>query len=183
MKIFIKIQGISPLLMCKCSNETLNGSNRLSKNATPREEAELFAYRLKDNELYIPVECIFASIIGAGKFHKIGKNKITTQKSSLVPAGITIINDACRLGTKDYEVDSRPVTIPSTGGKIIRHRPRLDKWETEFELCVDSGMFSENLVRQLIDDAGLKCGVLSFRPTCKGSFGKFKVIAWKAEKS
>jgi hypothetical protein len=184
MRIKIKIAGVSPLLMCKCSPEALSSEGRRkNKNMTPREEAEGFAYRLPNKELYIPIECMYKCIMAAGAYHKIGKNKITTQKSSLIPAGLFVVSEYCNLGTKDYEVDSRPVVVPATGGRIMRHRPRLDKWTTDFELDIDENMFSEDLVRTLVDDAGSKCGVLSFRPSCKGWFGRFKVVKWEAKKS
>lgn len=183
MRIKIKIQGISPLLMCKCSPEALSSEGRKKdKNQEPRDEAELYAYRLeKTGELYIPAECVYASIVRAGIYHKIGKNKVTTQKTSLIPAGIFILTETCNLSTKKFEVDSRPVVVPATGGRIMRHRPRLDKWQTEFELDVDENMFSENEVRAFVDDAGSKCGLLAFRPACKGWFGRFKVTEWKTE--
>ena len=38
----------------------------------------------------------------------------------------------CKTGTgagADAEVDSRPVVIPSTKGRIMRHRPKLETWQ------------------------------------------------------
>ena len=33
------------------------------------------------------------------------------------------------LGTKTYEIDSRPVVVPATRGRIVRHRPRFNEWQ------------------------------------------------------
>ncbi len=178
--IKITIQGVTPLLMCKFNAEQLTTSKK-DKNMLPRELAEEFAYRLKDGELYIPGECVFAALIDAGRFHKIGKNKVTTIKSSLIPAYLGILTQYCKLGTKDFEVDGRSVVIPATGGRIMRYRPRLDSWQTTFEIDIDTIEFSEKFVRQLVDDAGIKCGLLSYRPNRKGMFGKFKVIKWDSK--
>lgn len=188
MKISVKIQGLTPLLMHRFSDESYNAGKQ-NKDLTPRELAEPYAYRLKNGELYIPIDAMMSAMKYGGKFHTVGKNKVTTNKSSLVPAGITMLDLYMKLGAKDFEVDSRPVTNNALGGaKIISHRPRIDKWETNFQMDVDdlifkdSKMGTEARVRAIVDDAGKKAGLLSFRPSCGGIFGKFIVIKWKVEK-
>ena len=186
IEIRVGIKGQSPLLMNRFPDEDPNEGSKPTargEKGTPRERAENKTYELDDGTLYIPGVCIFSAIMEAGKFHKLGRNKVTTQRSSLVPAGIFMKSDGCSLKTKKWEVDSRPVVNPSTGGRIICHRPRLDEWATEFVIDVDTDMFSENFVRQLIDDAGAKIGLLDYRPARKGPFGRFKVINWKVNKS
>ena len=103
-------------------------------------------------------------------------------KSSLIPAGVAINEIICPLNTKKYEVDSRSVVIPSTGGRIMCHRPRLDEWALDFTLDIDTEMFSPALVRQIVDDAGKKVGLGDYRPDRKGPFGKFVVVNWKESK-
>ena len=105
----------------------------------------------------------------------------TTTKSSLIPAGMAVREIVCPLNTKDFEVDSRSVVIPSTGGRIMAHRPRLDEWSLGFTLEVDDSMFSTDFVRLLVDDAGRKIGLGDFRPDRKGPFGKFTVTEWAEE--
>lgn len=188
MKIHVKIAGVSPVLMNRFTEENelkvSSGVSRvsISDKGTPREQAIKKAYIDDKGYLYMPGQNIYAAIIEAGKFHKVGKSKITTQKSSLVPAGIFIEEMACPFGTKDFEVDSRSVVIPSTGGRVMAHRPRLDEWQLSFTLDVDEKMFDEKTVRLLVDDAGSKCGLCDFRPARKGTFGRFKVVEWKVEK-
>lgn len=188
MKINVKISGISPILMNRFTEENevavSSGVSRVNKadRGTPREQATKKAYIDADGYLYLPGQNIYASIIEAGKFHKVGKSKITTQKSSLIPAGIFINEMVCPFGTKDFEVDSRSVVVPATGGRIMAHRPRLDEWSLSFSLDVDEKMFDEKTVRLLVDDAGSKCGLGDFRPNRKGTFGRFTVIGWEVEK-
>lgn len=182
MIVDVSIKGVTPLLMHKFCEEDLLPGRKSNKNLTPREMCERFAYKTKGDELYMPAENIFACIISAGQFHKLGKNKVTTQKSSLIPAGITILDDICLFNSKSFEVDSRSVVIPSTGGRVMQHRPRLDAWELSFSLEIDANMFQENMVREIMDDAGSKCGLGDFRPNRKGRFGKFKVTKWEVKK-
>lgn len=186
--IHVTIEGTTPLLMNRFSEENeVKVSSGVSKVAvgtrgTPREQAEKKAYKDSDGMLYIPGPNIFACIIQAGKYHKNGKSKVTTLKSSLIPAGMALSKIVCPLGTKDFEVDSRSVVIPATGGRIMAHRPRLDEWSLSFTLEVDEDMFSAEFARLVIDDAGRKIGLGDFRPDRKGPFGKFVVTGWKVIK-
>jgi hypothetical protein len=154
----------------------------MGDKGTPREQAKQKAYVDDKNNLYIPGPNIYAAIIAAGKFHKYGKTKVTTNKTSLIPAGIFILDAVIPLNTTNFEVDSRSVVIPPTGGRIMCHRPRLDNWKCTFDLEVDEQMFNEKFVRLLIDDAGKKIGVGDFRPEKKGPFGRFQVIKWRIVK-
>jgi hypothetical protein len=80
-----------------------------------------------------------------------------------------------------WEIDSRGVVVPSTGGRIVCHRPRLDDWCLEFTLILDTAMFSSKFVRLLVDDGGSKVGLGDFRPSRKGIFGRFVVTNWREE--
>jgi len=178
MHIQITIQGVSPLLMNKFTEQQQN-KGPVGDKGTPRQQAEKKAYADDKGNLYIPGPNVFAAIISAGRFHKAGKSKVTTNKSSLVPAGITLHEIVLPLNTKHFEVDSRSVVIPSTGGRLMAHRPRLDSWSLTFTVELDADMFSADFVRRLVDDAGKKVGLGDYRPERKGPFGRFVVTKWK----
>lgn len=184
-QVKISIQGITPLLMNRFTevNEVKVSGGisavSISGKGTPREQATAKSYSDEMGNLFIPGPNIFSCLVAAGKFHKTGKSKITTIKSSLIPAGIAIQEVVCSLNTKEFEVDSRSVVIPSTGGRIMCHRPRLDEWELSFVLEVDTDMFDLKTVRLLMDDAGKKVGLGDFRPDRKGPFGRFTVVEFK----
>jgi hypothetical protein len=187
MEIKVTVKGITPLLMNRFTeaNEVAVSSGTRAtfatsgKRGTPREQAEPKAYADKEGTLYVPGPNIFAAIIAAGVFHKAGKSKLTTQKSSLIPAGLMVIDLVCSLGTKEWEVDSRSVVIPSTGGRIMCHRPRVDDWSLSFTIDLDETMFAPDLIRAIIDDAGKKIGLGDYRPSRKGPFGRFVVTKWE----
>ena len=88
--------------------------------------------------------------------------------------------ERCSLGVKEYTIDSRPVVIPATKGRIVRHRPRFDQWEVSFNLEYDTALLNETELRQVIDDAGSRVGLLDFRPEKKGPFGRFIVTKWES---
>ena len=181
----ITIEGITPLLMNRFTEENeiriSSGSApaTIGCKGTPREQAQKTAYIDNDGMLYVPGPNVFRCLIEAGKYIKVGKCKATTQKSSMIPAGISLQEIVLPFGTDNFEVDSRSVVIPSTGGRIMKHRARLDEWKLTFTLDVDETMFDLRFVRQLTDDAGRRIGLGDFRPDRKGPFGKFKVINWQ----
>jgi hypothetical protein len=185
MKIAVTIEGISPLLMNRFTEQNevqVSGGTAVTfkgDRGTPRTQAEPKRYADKDGMLYIPGPNIFAAIIAAGSFHKAGKSKLTTMKSSLIPAGLLVDDLVCPLGTSEWEVDSRSVVIPSTGGRVMCHRPRVDRWSCTFTLDIDTSMFAPTLVRAIIDDAGKKIGLGDYRPARKGPFGRFVVRQWQ----
>lgn len=188
MNINVVIMGVTPLLMNRFTeaNEVqvsggTSATYRTGKG-TPREQATPKLYADEKGMLFIPGPNIFATLVAAGVFHKVGKSKLTTMKTSLIPAGIMVEDLVCPLNTDRWEVDSRSVVIPSTGGRIMCHRPRVDKWECPFTLDVDETMFSPALVRAVVDDAGKKIGLGDYRPSRKGPFGRFVVKTWAIEK-
>lgn len=187
MKITVTIEGLTPLLMNRFTDEaeisTTSGHSptlRGNGKGTPREQAERTAYRDgASGNLYLPGPNIFAALVEAGKFHKLGKVKATTQRSSLIPAGLLVEEIMVPLGTSDFEVDSRRVRIPSTGGCVMRHRARLDRWKAAFTVEVDETVFGPDFVRLLVDDAGKKIGLGDYRPSTRGPFGRFAVVGWE----
>jgi hypothetical protein len=178
MKLDIEITGISPLLMNRFNTDETKSAKE--KNLTPRDAAAKVCYIDEQNKLYYPTNNIFACLIEAGKYHKEGKVKVTTARSSLIPAGVMIDGETVYFSKPDnWEVDSRAVVVPSTGGRIVCHRPRLDEWCLNFTLILDTKMFSPKTIRTYIDDAGSKVGLGDFRPARKGIFGRFVVTNWR----
>lgn len=193
MDITVEIKGITPLLMSrfgpKAELQVEGGSSAVmvGEKQTPRQQAEDLLYASSDGKPMMPGPNIFAAIIAAGVFHKVGRTKVTTGKSSLVPAGIMVKEIECLIfnpdgGQPKWEVDSRAIVVNLTMRKMA-HRPRFDRWGVRFTLEVDDTMFSEGVVRSLVDDAGKKIGLGAFRPARKGPFGRFVVTGWKCEKA
>lgn len=195
MRVVVTIQGLTPLLMnrfTEASEVAVSGGTSITfrgDKGTPREQATPKRYADTAGNLFIPGANLYACIIAAGTFHKAGKSKLTTLKTSLIPAGLMIDDLICPLHSPtgepitEWEVDSRSVVIPSSGGRIMCHRPRVDQWQCTFSCEIDTEMFSPNLIRLVIDDAGKKIGLGDYRPARKGPFGRFVVVRWKVEES
>lgn len=188
--ISVMIEGLTPLL---CNNFTdaaqitaTNGSKPalIGDKGSPKEQAEAKLYIGHDGRPMIPQPNLFRCLIDAGKFFKHGKSKVTTQKSSLLPACLEI--DEVELPIQHREpwtVDTRAVRIPSTGGRILCHRPCFHDWKLTFTLHIDTDLIGPKLVRDIVDAAGKRVGLGDFRPDCKGPFGKFVVTRWECDKA
>jgi hypothetical protein len=92
-----------------------------------------------------------------------------------VAACVMVSPERISLGTRDYVIDSRPVVIPATKGRILRHRPRLDKWKISFQIDYDQNLITRDQLNRILVDTGQRVGLLEFRPEKKGPFGRFMI--------
>lgn len=147
---------------------------------SPERQAAVCEYRTPDGLLYIPAVAIQRSLVAAAAYSK-GKGRASLQRP--VAACLQVIPEWCILTPQEYTVDSRPVVIPATRGRIVRHRPRFDEWSTSFTLEYDTELLSEAEMRKVTDDAGKRVGWLDFRPAKKGPFGRFIVTSWESNEA
>jgi len=172
-KIEVEIKGVSPLMMHRYPLEPIEAIEK----KPIEEQAEIAAYRDPDtDELYIPGIAIQRCLVAAATYSK-GKGRASLQKQTA--ACVFVTPDRVSLRTKDFVIDSRRVVVPATRGSIIRHRPRLDDWIVNFEIEYDDVLLTEIQVRKIVDDAGLRVGLLEFNPVHKGPYGRFSVTEWK----
>lgn len=185
LQLAITIQGITPLLLNRFSDEAAASATAGTRasiatdHLPPKDDAESRLYLDEKGQWIIPQPNLFRCIIDAGKFFKAGKTKITTLKSSLIPAAVTMTEVYYPLKSKKgWTVDTRPVRIPATGGRILRHRPLFNDWGLSFKCELDETMITAKLFREIVDAGGRRIGLGDFRPDCKGVFGKFVVQKW-----
>jgi hypothetical protein len=182
----VVIEGTTPLLCNKFTDAaamSATSGNRMvaiGDKGTPKEQAAAKLYVGHDGKPCIPQPNLFRCLIDSGTFFKAGKSKVTTQKSSLIPACVEIDGIELALDSKEgWTVDTRAVRIPSTGGRILCHRPSFNDWRIKFTMSVDTDLITVKMVRELLDAGGKRIGLGDFRPACKGPFGKFVVVEWK----
>lgn len=167
------IKGVSPLLMHRFPLIQVEGMEK----KPPEEQAEIAAYRDEvTKSLYVPGVAVQRMLVAAAAFSK-GKGQATLAK--VVAACVFVAPEQCDLGVTAYSIDTRPVVIKSTGGRVPRHRPRFNDWSITFQLDYDETLLTEKQLRRVVDDAGQRVGLLDFRPACKGSFGRFMVTSWE----
>jgi hypothetical protein len=187
--INIEIQGLSPLLQHRFSERAQVATPHrgiLNDYGDSREQAEEVVYRDQAGYCYFPGQSIARLLREAGSNHKQRGSrrslKYLVPAAVIVPMDIISILEESGKRTKTFEVDSRPVTIPATKGRIMRHRPRWDIWRAAFTLEVDEDVLSVEVVHQLLEEGGRRIGVGDYRPEKGGPFGRFAILRWEVTK-
>lgn len=187
--VTVTISGVTPLICNRFTDEAAEKASSGKGKAmaagcegTPLEVAEKKLYTGTSGEHIIPQPNILKCIVEGGKFHKAGKKQITTQKESLLYACADIQDIEIKIQHKQpWKVHTAPIVNPATGGRRNCHRPMFDDWKLTFTLTYDETFINEKLIRQIVDDAGLRIGLGDWRPARKGPYGKFRVDKWEAK--
>lgn len=189
MKINITLQGTTPLICNRFYDEAAeratNGATAVAaagSKGTPLEQAKKKLYPDSAGNPTIPQPNMLRCLVDGGKFFKAGKKQVTTKNESLMFACFDIEGtDIVIKHREPWRVDTRAVRIPSTGGRILTHRPLFDDWELSFTADLDETVIDPRLIRDIVDAAGKRVGLGDFRPATKGPFGKFVVTKWTVE--
>jgi hypothetical protein len=151
--------------------------------ALPREIAVRAAYFDPTGNLCVPGAAIARLLREAGSGYKQANRRKSLK--SIVPAAVVVLEDLVPLFAVDrtsrlreFEVDSRPVVIPATRGRVMRHRPRIDAWTARLTLRINESLIPPSAVRQLLSDGGVQLGIGDYRPERGGPFGTFSIVSW-----
>lgn len=179
-------KGITPLIMhsCKCVNPLHPISIEMKKYTSKRKKTEEDLIAISNLEweagaywedgigLYIPAENIEATIQNGAKAIKKGKdiekycdvkdlyNKLDYYEN--LPKEELIARPEYR--------DVRVMTVQRA--KILRTRPRFDKWKVTFDMMYDDSKIDIHTIKQSIEYAGAYVGLCDSRP----KYGKFVAI-------
>ena len=171
-----RISGISPLLTHNPAAMLApkSGGARKKEIPTPEDEAASGAYE-HPSGFGLPSFAFRGCILVACKGKKIGKVGAAT----VISGAVDVVDDMCLLEDPetgspltDYVIDRRRVMVQRNG--VIRSRPKFDPWGCCLRLQLDLDYTEPQVVLDLLNDGGIKCGVGDFRPDKKGPFGKFQ---------
>jgi len=175
-RVEVEIEGLSPLLMNspKSMLEPKPTTTKRTSSYNQEEEAEKVAYRNSEGKLYVPATAIKGCMIGAGSYKKAGKFTLRP----LIASGIRVIGNELILDKQKYEIDLRTVVIQRS--RVVKARPVIKEWKLNFEMDIDTSLIAEmDIVKTNLEEAGLRVGILDFRPQKLGEFGMFKITKWK----
>jgi hypothetical protein len=176
--VHVRIESIAPLIVNQFHEEAAesatSGIHSRKERPSPEEDATMRLYPQNGHGPTFPAENIRQSIIGASSRTKIGRRSATTD----VAASIYIFPEMLNLAG-EWHVDSRAVVIPSTKGRILRHRPMFNEWSIEFDMQINADLIDARTVKKILEDAGALVGVGDFRPAKKGPYGRFQVTQWE----
>lgn len=176
IKVNVHIKGVAPLLFNRFPDED-NPSGKTGQKiakATKEEQVEKSLYRLEDGTLYSPSDHIVGAMIKAATNFRLEGKK--TMKDS-VKGGVFVSPLKIPHVIQKYETDWRSVVNPSTRGRIMKGRGRMEEWELKFELtCIDPRMSQEDL-RGVLEFAGTYVGIGDYRPR----YGRFEIKLFKVQ--
>lgn len=179
-KIRVTIESTSPILMNKYNVEAeleRQKGHRITKTYDPKEEAEKSAYwgTGKKKVLIIPSEVLYASILNASSFHKIGRRSA----KSILAGSIRVEPMEVSLGTKKYEIDTRPVVIQRN--RVLKSRARLTEWKATFDIVYNEQLIADpEIIQKVLKEAGERIGIFDFRPQKGGPYGTFNITKFQA---
>lgn len=178
MKFDVTIRGVAPLLMHRFSESMITGTKKVKgdKVLTDKERkevAEQFLYK-QGTKLVQPALHLEMALAGASSELRLAGAGKKTYKQ-LVKSSVFVYPEQIVHKHQEWTVDSRPVVNQSTGGRVMSYRPRLDKWELDFQLEVFDDRADKDAIKEILTIAGLRSGLGAFRPR----FGRFEVVKFK----
>jgi len=158
----------------------------LIQHKTPREEAEKVCYRDDEGRFFFPSIAIKRMLCSVASNHKLrGQRRsakfVVPGAVRVSPEVVILTNGDGKTPIENFEVDSRPIVIPSTKGRVMRHRPRFENWTATFRLRINDDLLPLDFVHTLLIEGGDSNGLGDFRPERGGEFGTFQVIHWQEE--
>lgn len=172
-EINVKIESTSPLLMNRFAEEKAEEVIKRVTGVRIPEEIAVALYILPDGKIYQPAAHIEGAFIKAAANFKItGRGKKTYK--DLAKSSIFVEPEAIVHEMQEYIIDKRPVVNPTTRGRVIRARPRLDDWSLSFKIKVLDDQFPREVVKSILDYAGSSVGIGDYRPR----YGRFMVTTF-----
>ena len=196
MKVIdLELTGVTPMLQHRMSDETLMGLILGSKVAPKpskapeslRDIAEAAVYRLSNGKCAIPTEYVRQAFIGASADFR---QKSSSRKSIKGIAGAVLRpTEECVpiLGADDEPVDTFELDVRRgvnhQRGAVGVVRPRFENWKVRMTVEVDDDLVAPAVVHDVLNAAGRKVGLGSFRVANRGFFGQFRVTKFDERSS
>lgn len=188
-RIKIRVKGLTPLLQHRMRDEELMAllgtktkKKKDKEEQTPRQIAESYAYK-NEQGFVVPSSYLVGAFKSVASEYK---QKNSVRKSLKSIAGgifrpesefIQLINSKNK-PLKDFEVDIKKATNHQKGAVAVC-RPRFDEWELEMIASIDEELVSQEMVLDVLNDAGKRSGIGSFRVSKGGYYGQFQVTSFE----
>ncbi len=177
-EVNVEITGLTPLLMHNIAGADLEGKSRkATKTYKDEDEAEKSAYWMTEGKkrmLCVPSRCLYACIRTASSYFKVKGRSM----KPIIAGSVRIEPENISLGTDKYEIDKQSVVVQRA--RILRVRPKLPNWKLRFKIIYNEEYISDpDIIRKILEEGGVKVGLLDFRPANGGQYGIFKVTKFR----
>lgn len=174
----VEITGETPLLMHNIAGADLeNKSRKTLKTYNDKEEAEKSAYWMKEGKkkvLCVPSRCLYGCLRTASGYFKVRGRSMRP----VIAGSVRIEPENISLGTDKYEMDKQSVVVQRA--RIMRVRPKLENWKLLFKLVYNQDYITDpEILKNILEEAGVKVGLLDFRPANGGQYGIFTVTKFQ----
>jgi len=169
MRMFkVRVKGTAPLLHHRFPIEKQTSKTKKATGTAKdyKKEAEESLYRDEKGRIVQPTSHIEGALVKAGTSFML-KGKKTYK--DLLKSSVFVEEEFVPLDYEEWVTDARPVTVQRS--RVVRHRPRFDKWACEFNLTVVEDDIREDTLKEILEHAGKFVGIGDFRP----KFGRFVV--------
>lgn len=182
-QISVKVTGTLPLLMhCERLANPLDPATRKVKEITDKKRKTIDDYEAlsyaefeggiyHDPEIgpYVPAHWILGMVRDAGKLNKRGRDVVRAivvneTKMPVIYDGPRSIEDLWKKKFYDRRMAG------NQGRRVLRTRPKFDKWSVEFSLQFDESVFDRHQLVAILNVGGRMIGLGDYRPV----FGRFE---------
>lgn len=130
-----------------------------------------------DARVVMPGDVVLAMVKRGATMAKNGKNV----ERGVVPCEeyYPLDYDGPRQVSKLFESaahrDVRPAVMPSSGSRVMRCRPRFNRWALDFSLeILEDAEITADALKLAVEVAGRNEGIGDYRPR----YGRFRLVAW-----
>ena len=172
----VTIKGIRPLLQ----NKKVEMETEIKKRGEEKDSPECCKNKLYklNNKIVQPAEMIERAMTkNSGQFKMKGAGKKSYK--DLIAGSVFVEPEFIEHKNQKWIVDCRTVVIPATRGRINRYRPRFDDWELTFNIRTMDDRISEDILKNILDEAGRLTGIGDGRAI---GMGRFIVTEYKEDK-
>lgn len=179
-------KGVTTLIMhsCQCVNPLHPIARELKKYTSKKKKTEEDLMKISDLEweagaywkdglgLYIPAECVEATIMNGAKANRKGADivKYCNVQDLYIPFDYGENLTKEELITDPRHRDVRIMTVMRA--RILRTRPRFDKWSITFTMTYDEKKIDFDTIVNAMEYAGNYVGLCDSRP----KYGKFMPV-------
>lgn len=176
----VKIEGLTPYMQHRMDDIKLDEWEKNRKQIIERPDlniedvkrAEYHCYRNKDGKCYIPAEQLRIAMINGGTYLKSKVGSKTKSMKGIIAAVLQISPE--EIIFPDYDViDKRSAVNRNVKARVMVVRPKWLKWEAQFDMVLDNGTLTKEMLTELVNVTGNYVGIGSYRPTNNGYFGRF----------
>ncbi len=180
-KYRIKVRGTSPLILDTRQRDIDEEKKKVKKSELDEWEQKNWHRKAETDSkgnVIIPSRWFRSTFINACKVMRFVPHYATRKNETYTRYAESLVFDNSTFKCLPKKLKSWGAYVKPQGGssQIYCIRPRIEEWETEFEILDSQGRMREDEMQEILEYAGSILGVGTAR---KLNFGRFEVVSIK----